>query len=136
MYNNQYYSQVPRFQPTIDPNYSQMYQQNYSQAKGLQGKQVESIEIVKNTEIPLDGTTSYFPVADGSAIVTKQLQTDGTCKITVFKPITEHKEEVKYVTPKELEEALKELNLDDLDDIKEDIKELKKQLKKKGVKDE
>lgn len=136
MYNNQYYGQVPRFQPTVDPNYSQMYQQNYVQQKGLQGKQVESVEIVKTTEIPLDGTTSYFPVADGSAIVTKQLQTDGTSKITVYKPVVEHKEEVKYVTPKDLEKAISGLNLDELDDIREDIKELKKQLKKKGLKDE
>lgn len=136
MYNNQYYGQVPRFQPSPEPNYSQMYQQNYIQQKGLQGKQVESVEIVKTTEIPLDGTTSYFPVADGSAIVTKQLQTDGTSKITVFKPVIEHKEEIKYVTPKDLEKAINGLNLDELDDIKEEIKEIKKQLKKKSGKDE
>lgn len=98
----------------------------------LQGKQVDSLEVVKATDVPFDGSISYFPITDGSAIVTKQLQTDGTSKIVVFKPIDEQQSEVRYLTSEDLEKALKGLNLDEIDDIKDEIKAIKKQLKKKG----
>ena len=52
----------------------------------LNGKQVESIDIVKNLEIPLDGSISYFPLVNGTAIATKQLMQDGTSKITIYEP--------------------------------------------------
>ena len=83
----------------------------------LNGKQVDSIDVVKATDIPLDGSISYFPIADGSAIVTKQLGMDGTSRITVYKPIVEESKTVKYITD------------EDLKDIKSEIKSLKKQLK-------
>lgn len=134
-YNNPYYSPVPRFQGSVDPLQYQQTQM-HPIVKGLQGKLVDSIEVVKATDVPLDASISYFPLTDNSAIVTKQLQNDGTSKITIFKPVTEQKDENKYITQKDLEKALNGLNLDELDDIKEDIKEIKKQIKKKGVKDE
>ena len=95
----------------------------------LSGKIVESEDIVKTIEIPLDGSTSYFPVVDGSAIITKQLQNDGTSKITIFKPVLGEKKEVKYITPEELKKAINGIDLSEIDDIKEDIKDIKKQLK-------
>lgn len=97
----------------------------------LNGKQVDSIDVVKATDVPFDGSISYFPLTDGSAIVTKQLQVDGTSKIVVFKPADEQKEENKFITQDDLRNALNGLNLDEIDDIKEDIKDIKKQLKKK-----
>lgn len=102
----------------------------------LSGKQVESIDVVKAMDIPMDGSVSYFPIADGSAIVSKQIQLDGTSKTTIFKPVTEAKEEVKYITPEELKKAINGIDLSEIDDIKEELKQIKKQLKKSGVKDE
>lgn len=96
----------------------------------LNGKQVESIDVVKAMDIPLDGSVSYFPLADGTAIITKQLQNDGTSKITVFKPYIEQKEENKYVTSEELKKSLEKIDLSDIDDLKEEIKELKAEIKK------
>ena len=49
----------------------------------LNGKQVDSIEVVKATDISLDGSVNYFPLIDGSAIITKQLMKDGTSKLTI-----------------------------------------------------
>ena len=73
---------------------------------GLQGKSVDSIDVVKAMDINLDGSISYFPLTDGSAIVTKQLQMDGTSKTIIYKPIQEEekKEEVKidYLTKDDL----------------------------------
>lgn len=78
---NPYYQQQ-RFQYQPQPQMYNQDQQNsiYRQStpQGLQGKVVDNIEVVKAMDIPLDGSTSYFAIADGSAIVTKQLQQDGT----------------------------------------------------------
>lgn len=107
MYNyNPYYGQQnytqPRYQP-IEPQYLSQ------QPKGLLGKSVDSVDVVKAIDIPLDGSVSYFPLTDGSAIVTKQLQMDGTSKIMVYKPMIEQKEEVKTISYEEFEELRKEV---------------------------
>ena len=129
----------PNFRP-LEQQYPQnninippMQQSGLNMPKnGLQGKQVDSVEVVKATDVPFDGSVSYFPLTDGSAIVTKQLQMDGTSKIVVFKPFNEQKSEVKYLTSEDLEKAINGLNLNEIDNIKEEIKEIKKQMKKKG----
>lgn len=136
MYNNPYYQN--RFQPMGVPN---MNTQPYIQPQpispntniGLQGKSVESLDVVKAMDIPLDGSISYFPLTDGSAIVSKQLQNDGTSKLIIYKPVEEdRKEKQKYVTMEELNAAISDIDLSDFQDLldmKDDIKELKKQLK-------
>lgn len=142
MYNNYNPYLNANFNPNFRPLEQQYAQNNMNiptmqqsalniPKNGLQGKQVDSVDVVKASDVPFDGSISYFPLTDGSAIVTKQLQTDGTSKIVVFKPSDEQKSEVKYLTSADLEKALNGLNLDEIDDIKEDIKEIKKQLKKK-----
>lgn len=107
MYNyNPYYGQQtytpPRYQP-MEPQYMTQ------QPKGLLGKSVDSVDVVKAIDIPLDGSVSYFPLTDGSAIVTKQLQMDGTSKIMVYKPTIEQKETVKTISYEEFEELRKEV---------------------------
>ena len=99
---------------------------------GLQGKQVDSLEAAKAADVFLDGSIGYYALIDGSCIVTKQLQTDGTSKITIYKPVDEQKSEVKYLTREDLEKAIEGLNLGEIDNIKDEIKEIKKQIKKKG----
>ena len=142
--NNYYYPNYPNRYGQGQPN-QQMNpigemppqyippQTQFIKPSGLQGKQVDSVDVVRATDVPFDGSVTYFPLTDGSAIVTKQLQNDGTSKIVIFKPFDEQKEEIRYVTQDDLKNALSGLNLDELDDIKEDIKEIKNQLKKKEV---
>lgn len=123
-------------------------QQNYRPQNiiTLQGKVVDSLDVVKATDIPYDGSVSYFPLTDGSAIITKQLQQDGTSKMVIYKPITENEEvkakyvtetdfkeqikdmDHKYITEDDLKEQLKGLNNKDIKDIKEDIKTLKRKI--------
>lgn len=97
----------------------------------LQGGIVTSIDEVKAISIPLDGTTSYFALADGSAVVSKQLQQDGTSKITVYKPLTgeEKQVETKYITESDLKAQFGDLSPKDIKDIKEEIKNLKKRIR-------
>jgi CRISPR/Cas system CSM-associated protein Csm4 (group 5 of RAMP superfamily) len=50
------------------------------------GKVVESMDIVKVTDIPMDGNVYYFPKADGEEIYTKQFLPNGQTRILTFKP--------------------------------------------------
>ena len=131
-FNNPYYMQQPmqRMQPQMQPDmqYSQP-QPIFRQQQGLQGKSVDNVEVVKATDIPLDGSISYFPLTDGSAIVTKQLQQDGTSKTIIYRPSDEKEEKVskKYITADELDEALKKI--ENSNTYKDDIKVIKRQIK-------
>ena len=141
MYNNNYY-QPPR-NLGIQTNYQQpiyqpMYQVPISQptSSGLQGKIVDSIETAKNQDIQLDGSISYFALTDGTAIVSKQLQADGTSKTTIYRPISDENIELpKYATLDDIKKEINNIDLSDIDDLKEEIRDLKKDLKnlkKKG----
>lgn len=128
-YQQPRYSQpMPPTQVSEQPQYVQPMQP-FIKPVGLQGKQVDSVDVVKATDVPFDGSVSYFPLTDGSAIVTKQLQSDGTSKIVVFKPVDVQKEETHYLTQDDLKNALNELNLDKLDDLEEELKEMKREIK-------
>ena len=142
---NPYYGYTPQYgktpyymqQPITTPQYQTQasdYMQNiqpaYQKPIILQGKSVDNIEVVKATDITLDGSVSYFPLVDGSSIITKQLMQDGTSRMIVYKPAetepkaTENKE--IYVTEKQLEEKLSTFNNEE---IKQEIEKLKKQIK-------
>lgn len=94
----------------------------------LYGKQVDSLEVVKAIDIPLDGSVSYFPLTNGSAIVTKQLQQDGTSKITIYEPKTQ-KDDIKFATIEDVDKRLEKLDFSEIDDLREDLSDLKKELK-------
>lgn len=143
MFNN--YGYIPyypqqRFQNMEQPNQQQImttYQPPMQLTKNnpLLGKIVDSIDVVKSLEIPLDGSTSYFPLADNSAIVTKQLQTDGTSKIKIYRPVEEdNKEIIKYATFEDINEAISQIDLSDIQNLKDDIKEIKRQIKEFKIK--
>lgn len=132
MYNqynpyNQFYNPQRYQQPILQ----QPIQEN--KVIGLQGKLVDNIDAAKVMDISLDGTISYYPLTDGSAIVTKQLMQDGTSKTTIYKVSDDKVKDIKYVTSDELEKAIKKI---DLSDIKDDIKTIKKQIKELRDNDE
>ena len=135
MYNNYGYNpylQQQRFQNIEQQPIMPTYQQPMQLAKPsyLLGKSVDNIDVVKATDIPLDGSISYFPLTDGSAIVSKQLQNDGTSKIVVYKPIQEDKKEtMQFATFEDIQNAINDIDLSDIQNLKDEIKEIKKQLK-------
>ena len=132
-YMNRFYGQqqtnMP--QPMELPQQTQNVPQMGLNRAFLNGKQVESIDIVKNLEIPLDGSISYFPLVNGTAIATKQLMQDGTSKITIYEPKKE--KDIKYVTSDEFDEKVKDYEEleEQLEDIKKELKEIKSKLKTK-----
>lgn len=128
--NNQYMQQPIQPMPT--------YTQTTGLQSGLQGKIVDNIEVVKATDIPMDGSVSYFPTADGSTIITKKLGMNGTSEIQIYKPVIEEpkSEQTQVVNNTNNDEIIKKLDkldnsdileslLDEIKDLKDDIKDLK-----------
>ena len=69
-------------------------------------------------------------MVDGSAIVTKQLQQDGTSKTVIFRPVDNAEPQIKYVTPDEMNSAIKKLdNSKELEELKEEIKSLRRKMR-------
>lgn len=142
MYNNPYFIQQSRYsQPMANQPMPSVTQPQYvppmQSLNTLNGKYVDSIDVVKASETPLDGSITYFPFTDGSTIVSKQLQTDGTTKTSVYKLVQEEeKEQPKYVTIEEVKKEIDKIDLSELDDIKDELRDIKKQLKAKKSKDE
>ena len=78
-------------------NFLQNYQQNLQQPvvptqmsganqMSALGKMVDSIDVVKATDVPMDGSMYYFPKADGTEIFGKQWMPNGQTRILTFKP--------------------------------------------------
>ena len=68
----------------------QQYQQSLNTFSAL-GKIVESEDIVKTTDIPMDGNMYYFPKADGTEVYGKKWLPNGQTQILTFKPILDVK---------------------------------------------
>ena len=117
-YNPYYQPQMNRYQPMDYQQYQPSYPQNpQSYQQVLQGKAVESVDVVKAMDIPLDGSISYFPTTDGTAIVTKQLLKDGTSRTIIYKPTETN------------ENALQSnLESNETNYIKEELKSIKTQI--------
>lgn len=113
---------LQQFQQTLQPQ----LQNNPNLTPGLNmlasiGKVVESMDIVKVTDIPMDGNLYYFPKADGTEIYSKQFMPNGQTRILTFKPILEDNPSVlSNEEEKSLYEALNSV----LVGIQEDVRTL------------
>ena len=96
--NNNY--QMPMQNPYMDrmaqlQQYQQSLQQpvvptqmsGANQQMNVIGKIVDSIDVVKATDVPMDGSMYYFPKADGTEIFGKQWLSNGQTRILTFKPV-------------------------------------------------
>lgn len=81
---------LQQYQQNLQPQVTQPQMSNQLPALG---KIVESIDIVKATDIPMDGNMYYFPTADGSVVYGKQWMSNGQTRILPFKPILESETE-------------------------------------------
>lgn len=72
---------LQQFQQAIQPQQQIQSANNFTPL----GKIVDSVDIVKATDIPMDGNMYYFPKADGSEIFGKQWLANGQTRILTFK---------------------------------------------------
>lgn len=105
------------------------------------GKVVESMDIVKVTDIPMDGNMYFFPQADGQAIYSKKFLPNGQTQILTFKPIlddnpntlSQNEEKFDFGAFNELTDTFKEQLNSLTDKIDKIEKYLKPTSKKKEV---
>ena len=137
---------LQQFQQAIN----QPMQNNPNLSPGLNmlaslGKVVESMDMVKVTDIPMDGNMYYFPQADGQAIYGKKFLPNGQTQILAYKPIlddnpntlSQNEEKFDFGVLNELTDTFKEqLNslTDKIDKIEKYLKPTK--AKKEDSKDE
>lgn len=85
MQMEQQYAQQNQF---VQP--AQTFGASQVQSVGIQGKIVSDFETVKSTEIPLDGSISYFPTANGEYVYSKFLNMNtGSSDYGVYRRITD-----------------------------------------------
>lgn len=122
------YFQQPRIQqPQIEPvqNVNQFQQQLPS---GINGRVVQSVEMITANDVPMDGSAAFFPMQDMSAILAKSWNADGTIKTVIFKPINENvlqneiqnKENLKF----DLSEGTVAAFMDRFDELSERLEQL------------
>ena len=102
------------------------------------GKMVDSVEVVKATDIPMDGNVYYFPKADGSVVYGKQWLPNGTTKILSFKVVSEEGVENPASDLESLKTAitneLTDIFMDKFDDITNSLKRLERSIRPAQVK--
>lgn len=105
-------------QPNVQPQSNNFGAQN--QPMVIQGKVVDSYDVFKAMDVPLDGSITYFPQVDGSVIYTKQLQMDGTSKVNIYE-LKNPNNNVEQINTNNIQK-------EDIEKIYQDISEVKKGL--------
>ena len=81
-------AQLQQYQQSLQQSLTPTQMSGANQMSTL-GKMVDSIDVVKATDIPMDGNSYYFPKADGTEVYCKQWLQNGTTRILTFKPVFE-----------------------------------------------
>ena len=79
-------AQLQQYQQNLQQPMSPTQMSGTSQQMNVIGKIVDSIDVVKATDVPMDGNMYYFPKADGTEIFGKQWLSSGQTRILTFKP--------------------------------------------------
>lgn len=123
-YQNPYLQRMENLQ-----QFQQTINSNPVQPLNTIGKIVESIDIVKATDIPMDGNMYYFPKADGSEVYGKAWMQNGQTRILTFKPsLDENPTNVSSNGEKINSESIRDV----LTAIQSDLKIINEKLEKFG----
>ena len=145
--NPNYFAQYPQyFQPQSQTNpymqrmeNLQQFQQSLQPQPQMQtvqyqpvGKIVDSIDVVRATDIPMDGNAYYFPKADGAEIYMKRWLPNGTTETTVYKPILDNPNTQTSILSSEQEKSALEDFRVVLEGIQTDIQTLNDKVDRLG----
>ena len=142
-------------QPYPNPNYYQNYmqqQQFYSQpavqqyqqpsymqqaAQRINGRVVQSADMITANDVPMDGSVAFFPTQDLSEIYAKSWDANGKIVTRLFKPVsdsypsnpTQDTEKLKF----DLSENVTEVFEKHFDTLFSKIEELEKKIDEKSL---
>lgn len=83
------YFQQPRMQQSQIEQMQPVNQFQQQMPRGVNGRVVQSVEMITANDVPMDGSAAFFPMQDMSAILAKSWNADGTIKTVIFKPVNE-----------------------------------------------
>ncbi len=140
--NPNYFAQYPQYfqpQPQTNPYMQRMenlqqFQQTLQPQTQYQplGKVVDSVDVVKATDIPMDGNAYYFPKADGTEVYMKRWLQNGTTEITAYKPILDKENKQTITLSSEQEKSILEDFRGVLEGIQMDIQTLNEKVDRLG----
>lgn len=82
-------AQLQQYQQSLQQPVVPTQMPGANQQMNVIGKIVDSMDVVKATDVPMDGNMYYFPKADGTEIFSKQWLSNGQTRILTFKPVFE-----------------------------------------------
>ena len=80
-------AQLQQYQQSLQQPVVPTQMPGANQQMNVIGKIVDSMDVVKATDVPMDGNIYYFPKADGTEIFSKQWMSNGQTRILTFKPV-------------------------------------------------
>ena len=96
-------------QPLVPTSMSGANQQAMSQQiVGINGRIVQAAENINANELPMDGSTAFFPKQAMSEIYVKGWNADGTIRTLTFKPVLNDKTDILSGDTEKLEFDLSE----------------------------
>lgn len=130
---NPYFQQTRMQLPQIE-QVQPVNQLQQQMPRGVNGRVVQSVEMITANDVPMDGSAAFFPMQDMSAIFAKSWNADGTIKTIIFKPINEtvpqseiqNKENLKI----DLSEGAVAAFMDRFDELSERLEQLELSLNK------
>lgn len=117
-------------------NFQQQNQMQQTQQFTPFVKFVDNVEMVKATDIPMDGNSYYFPKADRSEIYAKQWLNNGTTQIVVYVPKEEKKQENQQPIQIFDFESFQNDIMEKLSDIDSKVNKMQVQLNRRPKKEE
>ena len=127
----QFYNQAAALQQYQQPSYMQQA------AQRINGRVVQSADMITANDVPMDGSVAFFPTQDLSEIYAKSWDANGKIVTRLFKPVsdsypsntTQDTEKLKF----DLSENVTEVFEKHFDTLFSKIEELEKKIDEKSL---
>lgn len=142
--NNPAYQPQPQYNPMapyqdrlaqLQGQYNQQSQYNpvqQNQTYGLNGEIVDGIDVVKAKNVDMSGNVTFYPKSDMTEIYTKQLQSDGTSRIVIYRAVqpeeSKPEQAQQYVDIQTLNAMLGQLKAEILQGVGGGLSEIKQMI--------
>ena len=142
--NNPTYQPQPQYNPMapyqdrlaqLQSQYNQQSQYNpvqQNQTYGLNGEIVDGIDVVKAKNVDMSGNVTFYPKSDMTEIYTKQLQSDGTSRIVIYRAVqpeeSKPEQAQQYVDIQTLNAMLGQLKAEILQGVGGGLSEIKQMI--------
>lgn len=119
-YQNYQYQQ--NYQPQYQQQLTPTFMSGTNQTQQLSGRTVAKIDDIAVNEVPMDGSTAFFPNTNGQEVYAKKWNADGTVSTFLYKISTENAPTAEVSTAEYYKKM--ESNFEDIFNQLDDIRSL------------